>query len=235
MSDSTTPMKRCPKCGVEKPATPEYFTRAKVRKGGLHPYCKDCKRESDAEWRKNNPEKDSAYKRKWDENNRDKKDAYRKEYYRENREWYLEYSRQYNETNKERRDEQIRQWQKDNPEKVRAIYHRYIARKRGLPNTFTSEQWKYCLEYHHYCCAVCGCQLRDLFGNVEPQADHWIALSNPDCPGTVATNMICLCNSCNVTKSDIVPHIWLERKYGKRKAQEILQRIQVYFSSIVDT
>lgn len=36
-------MKRCAKCGEEKPATLEFFHRNKMRKDGLAPYCKVCR------------------------------------------------------------------------------------------------------------------------------------------------------------------------------------------------
>lgn len=44
MSDST-PLKRCSKCGIEYPATPEYFTRCKSSKDGLYWRCKTCRKE----------------------------------------------------------------------------------------------------------------------------------------------------------------------------------------------
>lgn len=107
------------------------------------------------------------------------------------------------------------------------------ARKRSLPDTFTESQWIACLEYHHYTCAVCGNQLIDLFGNV-PHADHWIPLAynGDDNPGTVATNMICLCSACNLSKRDTMPDVWLKAQYGTRKANEILRRVKIYFISI---
>ena len=38
-------MKKCSKCGEEKPATPEYFDRSKTGKYGLQAQCKECKRQ----------------------------------------------------------------------------------------------------------------------------------------------------------------------------------------------
>lgn len=35
--------KRCTKCGVEYPATTEFYHRDKKRRGGLHPHCKTCR------------------------------------------------------------------------------------------------------------------------------------------------------------------------------------------------
>jgi 5-methylcytosine-specific restriction endonuclease McrA len=40
--DSTTPLKRCRKCGVEFPATTEYFYKHETGRDGLRNYCKSC-------------------------------------------------------------------------------------------------------------------------------------------------------------------------------------------------
>lgn len=108
------------------------------------------------------------------------------------------------------------------------------ARKRQLPDTFTAAEWQMCLDYHYGCCAVCGQQLKDLFGDVVAHADHWIPLASPDCPGTVAANMICLCNACNQCKSSRMPMIWLTEFLGERKAKKKLAEIQAYFEWVTN-
>lgn len=144
-----------------------------------------------------------------------------RKYYRANHEKMLEMKRKSN-----NKQYQI------SPDKayIRKLIRR--ARVRQLPANFTFEQWINCLEYFNYCCAVCGSQLRDLFGNVEPHADHWIPLANPECLGTVAENMICLCSFCNLSKGATMPHMWLKNQYGTRKANEILKRVTEYFEWI---
>lgn len=44
-TDDSTPSKRCSKCGVEKPATAQYFTHNPRGKYGFHSVCRDCQRE----------------------------------------------------------------------------------------------------------------------------------------------------------------------------------------------
>lgn len=39
---TTTPLKRCTKCGIEYPATTEYFRLHGQKRGGLNPSCKVC-------------------------------------------------------------------------------------------------------------------------------------------------------------------------------------------------
>ncbi len=116
-----------------------------------------------------------------------------------------------------------------------ALKHRYQAREKELPATLTAKEWKYALEYFHNCCAVCGRQLKDLFGTHTASCDHWIALNDPNCPGTIAKNCVPLCNGvggCNQSKQDKNPFNWLAQKYGKRKAREKLKEIQLYFDSL---
>jgi predicted HNH restriction endonuclease len=107
--------------------------------------------------------------------------------------------------------------------------HNRQARKRSLSNTFTPTQWQQALDYFNGCCAVCGNQLKDLFGEVTVHADHWIPLTSSECPGTIATNMICLCNKCNLSKHNTMPVVWLRRRYSERKARQIEKRIAEYF------
>ena len=260
-TSDTPAMKRCPGCETEKPATTAYFHRKKTGKYGLASWCKKCTAKRERQYRLDNPEKVAGKKRQYHQANREKiaerdrqyrldnreKIAGKKRQYREanrekiaeqelryqqaNREKLAEYARQYREANAETIAERQRQYREANREKMRVNSSRRRARKRGLPDTFTSEQWLQCLEYHNYCCPVCGDQLRDLFGDVEPHADHWIPINyeGDDNPGTVATNMICLCNTCNLLKQDTMPAIWLGRKYGKRKAKPIIARIEAYF------
>lgn len=124
----------------------------------------------------------------------------------------------------------------------RALYSRvYVtnqrARNKLLPNTFTDFQWQNALNYFNGCCAVCERQLNDMFGAFAVSADHWIPLSyeGEDNPGSVADNIVPLCHGvdgCNNSKKDIMPTIWLEQEFSKRKAKRIAARVQQYFDSL---
>src|SRR5262249_12560740 len=93
------------------------------------------------------------------------------------------------------------------------------ARRLGLPATFTMAQQTFMSQYWGYACAVCGRQ--EGFQWIIAD-DHWISLTAPDCPGTVAHNIIPLCHGqdcCNNSKSDREPMTWLIDKLGRRKAR----------------
>lgn len=232
--------------GPYLPATLDNFYK---HKNGLYPRCKLCavarqqqRREANPnakrEWYAANREQQAQYNREYRLQHRQERAAYKREYRRKNRGKYLVvnrvYHRGYYRANKERAAESARRWRENNSDKLIIYQQRRRARKRQLPDTFTTAQWVACLEYFNYCCAVCGNQLRDLFGNV-PHADHWIPISyeGDANPGTVAENMICLCSSCNHSKSAKLPDAWLRETYGTRKANEILVRVNAYFESVI--
>jgi len=205
-------MKRCTKCGEEKPATTEYFYRTNNKNGGLYAVCKACISEHNREYAKTHREARLEGKRKYREAHRESL----REYFRNRK----------------------RKLRETEPEKERAYKvmdaMRERARKKGLPSDFTRQDREWALEYWHGYCPVCGAPLRDLFGKVKPHFDHWIPLSDqrPDNPGTVPSNMLPVCSTCNFSKHKIDPRVWLEGKYGKRKASQIIKRIEEFFQTV---
>jgi hypothetical protein len=230
-----TPTKVCSKCGVEKPATREYFYSNKSYKDRLSHQCIECQkaynvayykktaerqREASKNWRANNREKHRASVKLWQRDNVEKRRKIALKTARKRREKFREYSREYYLTHK--RD----------PYKVCAISHRYRARKRNLPDTFTDNDWNYALGYFHGCCAYCSRQ-RDFWNPLH--MEHFIPLTAIDCPGTVVTNIIPACSHCNLSKNDKPAIDWLKEKFGSRKAKKIIERIQAYFVSVGKT
>jgi hypothetical protein len=71
---SSEPMKRCSKCGEEKP--PTEFRRDRSRKDGRYPQCKAC----EPLWRQENAEYMADYHRRWQQTNRDKTRAQDRSY-----------------------------------------------------------------------------------------------------------------------------------------------------------
>jgi hypothetical protein len=101
-----------------------------------------------------------------------------------------------------------------------------------LPNTFTLEQRAFMLAYWNYACAICGNQ--EGFWHLLAD-DHWIPINSPDCPGTVADNMIPLChgtNGCNNAKNSSEPQAWLVKQFGTSKARKLSKAIEAYFAVV---
>jgi hypothetical protein len=67
-------VKRCTKCGKEKPRAE--FSRDRSRKDGRYPQCKACVRR----WHQENAERLAEYNRRWRRANRDKARAWDRRY-----------------------------------------------------------------------------------------------------------------------------------------------------------
>ena len=273
-NNSTIPVRRCSKCDEEKPVT-EFRVKHNQCKACQREYGKRYRAENrekrnkkNRQWRAENREKEVARSRQWHAANREYNREYRRRYRAENkehlnergrqwhaanREYALKYAKQYRTDNYEREIERNRQYNAINCEKrreyraqnrhiYRANLNRYRARKRALPDTWTVQHWQLALEYFNGCCAVCGRKI-DLFTSLD--ADHWIPISSPDCPGTIPENMIPLCSNkqaiegqepgCNQSKGAIMPDAWLAQRFGEAQAIEILARIGAFFEWIANT
>lgn len=130
----------------------------------------------------------------------------------------------------------LKNWRLRNIERIRFRGRIHTGHRRArilnLPNEFTTEDWQRALDYFGGCCAVCG-RPPGLWHRLA--MDHWIPITSPDCPGTIASNIIPLChgdNGCNNSKNNHDPSKWLVKKVGKQKANQILKRIQDYFDSL---
>jgi hypothetical protein len=88
--------------------------------------CKQCTRNYEREWRKNNPEKQKLLTNRWYKNNTEKVTAYHRE------------------------------WQRNNPEKVTTYRLRRGILKSKAGGRFTSGEWKTLQAYHGNKCLRCG-------------------------------------------------------------------------------
>lgn len=226
------------------PATTKYFRVDKYHSDGLHSWCRVCeravkrqrratvpekKREEDRERRAANPEKYRAQARQRYANDLEKKREQQRQLRAANPEKHRKQQRQRYADHPEKQCKRSGKYQKDHPEKVRIYRLTRLSRKRNLPDDFTPADWQRALNYFGDCCAVCERPpgLRHTLA-----ADHWIPLSSPECPGTVPTNIVPLCHGqdgCNNSKYTQSASTWLARKFGNRKAREILSRIEAYF------
>lgn len=242
-TEDTERKKRCSKCQEEYPATTEYFYKHEQARDGLRGACKSCFIKKSLEWQQNNPEKVQAKNKNWRQENPEKVQAANKNWAQENPEKLLVASRKYRQKhpekvkstyekwvqeNPERQQLRVKEWIRENPEKARVIKRRANGKRRALrlklPFDFTEADWENAKAYFGYRCAVCGCEPEEF------HADHWIAMSRGG--GTVVTNMIPLCESCNRSKWKHEAGEWLVWKFGEGKAREIKERIERYFENI---
>lgn len=236
-------MKRCTMCQNEFPATLEYFYQEKRRKSFcLKSICKNCQRKKSKERPVSEKEKERA-KRYAKE--------HRNQRYENHKAWRLRNleARREAERQQKRRDpkryERSKEWNERNPDKVsatrkqyrvkasdklRLIQQRYASRKAGLPDNFTEQDWQFALDYFGGCCAVCE-RPQGLFHTLA--MDHWVALSDLDCPGTIPANIAPLCHGrdgCNNSKHNRNPEEWLSNKFGEKQSRVVLAKIHEFFS-----
>lgn len=174
-----------------------------------------------------------------------------RDYYNKNAGPLREYARNYYYDHKEVKNAYSREYQRQHKVRLYEIYKiyiiqyrrtergrlklalaraRYRARKLALPFDFSLNDWLCAKAYFGHRCAVCGAS----FKAAKPNADHWIALSDPrlDNPGTVATNIVPLCSQtggCNQSKGNRPAIEWLNERFGETEAQIVIARIEAYF------
>jgi hypothetical protein len=123
-------LKRCTKCGEEKP--PAEFSRDRSRKDGRAPHCKACVRR----WQQANAEHMADYHRRWQRTNRERKRAQDRRYWERKRQ-DPEY-RERRRTN-DRRYRERRAQDPDYRERRRANNRRYRERRRARLSEAPSE------------------------------------------------------------------------------------------------
>ena len=159
MGDVIMELKRCTKCGENKPNTNEYFAFSNKSKGILRPSCKVCdkkyrenNKDKIKEYRENNKDKRKEYHKKYRENNKDKLKEYNKEYNKKYRENNKDIIKEYRENNKE----YMKEYREHNKDKLKEYRHKRRALKLGNGGSYTKAQWLDTLEYFDYKCAYTG-------------------------------------------------------------------------------
>ena len=88
-------MKKCTKCGIEKPLTAEYYYRKSSSKSGFFSQCKVCVKKRYTKYRKNNREKIVKAKAEYRKNNKEKIKKQAAEYRKNNKEKISKYRKSY--------------------------------------------------------------------------------------------------------------------------------------------
>lgn len=233
-------MKRCSVCKKEYPATSEFFHKDSRRVDGLRSECKTCSLAKRKDYRIDKRERVNKTNRDYYQKNKVKINKKRREDYAQNPEPTLQRCRDYYANNKDKVNERNRDYWAKNTPKMTSQKRKYNeknplirklgvqrrrARRQALPNTFTKEQWEFAVEYWNGRCSYCGT-------NTDLTIEHFIPLSDPNCPGTVAKNILPVCYFCNYSKNAVDATKWLTRKFGDDAAIQILAQIAEYFASL---
>jgi 5-methylcytosine-specific restriction endonuclease McrA len=245
--------KQCLRCGEVYPASPEHFAVKRSRTDGLNSYCRSCwrtyclsrKRSYGVEPRKT-VQRHDGMKRctqclEWKPETADHFYALKGHLVARCKKCANESSRSYAQSHPdqvrttsrlsqqkrpvETKREYQRKWQRDNPDKVRVNNLTRRARKNRLPDNFTEADWQYAIRYFNGTCAYCGNP-----PGLELTADHFIPVADPNCPGTIPTNIVPACKSCNSRKNDNAPIPWITNTFGEENGKKILAQINSYYN-----
>jgi len=220
--------KVCTKCGEEKPATTEFFYKAKLGKYGLQATCKKCKRELFRDSRKAYREKHKEYYKKlrkaYYEKNKEKEMQYNKKWEQEHKEYVIErrrkrgYDNKYNQNNKDRIKEFKCNYKKSERGKLMSVKssQKRRARECKLESSFTIKQWGKCKAYFNNTCCYCG-EEKDL------TQDHFLSLLRGG--EYTRNNIVPCCSNCNSSKRDKDFFDWypLQEFYSKKRERRILK------------
>ncbi len=215
------PRKQCVGCDIEYPATAEFFNRQKTAKFGVTNLCKSCAAKRSREWHGQNKERANQTSRDYREAHSEHVQAYDRERSRSEKR-RLQRVKRYHK-HKPIFNARSADWKRRNPDKVRVQKQRRRAIQSDLPAAFTEKDWLYAQSYFNGRCAVC-----EAGGKLH--ADHWIPLTAPNCPGTVTTNIVPLCQSCNSSKSNKQPGEWLAMTFDADDAEMLLKKMEAFFN-----
>jgi hypothetical protein len=208
-------LRKCRVCRKWKPADLDHFSVRNINSTGLNSMCKECQAESNSrsyQRVKSDPDLLAEYRAKSGERTK---------------RWYRR--------NPDKTKAIARSYRKRHPAKMRNYASRRRATKAQLPSDFTPKDWQNALNYFGGCCAACG-RPPGLMHTIA--MDHFIPMTDPNCPGHVVSNIIPLCHGlggCNNSKSNKDPETWILSHFGKRKGRKILKRIADYFATVRST
>jgi 5-methylcytosine-specific restriction endonuclease McrA len=239
-------MKRCSKCGQEKPADLEHFARERRRPSGLFSWCRDCQRADAKQRRLDDPEHARAIQRASVERNRPnylarQQAAYRKrmadpvtaEAERERTRLKAQRERASNpeKANKRVRDyrarhievvrargrEMGRERYRRDPAPFRASAAKQRAARAQVEGEYNGKDLNAAFRKQNGCCIYCGSKVG---GPGRPwHADHFIPISRG---GTNhPENIVIACDPCNRSKHNKMPWEWMPDRFSPPNQQVV--------------
>ena len=166
--------------------------------------CRECHAESESRRYASNGDAIRENARNWYYENRDRVIQKVSDWRQENRDYYLRAKRKRHEQNRDRDRESIRAWQRENPDSLRAIRHRYRARKNENGKPMSSREYRSWEESQDKVCFYCD---TDCSGGYH--VDHFYPIAK----GGVhqSHNLVIACPTCNLSKGDRDPDEFIQK------------------------
>lgn len=197
--------KKCSHCKLVKPI--DQFNKHARYPDGLQLYCRECQKVSSSESSKRHREHRRIKLTEWRRANPEKYRAQKKRNYARHPEHAKTRAKRWRENNPERSLMKALQWPKKNPEKRKTIVKRYRKnhieekrekdrlaqkRRRNVPGTHTEEQWLKLCHRYGFICLRCK-------EHKELTKDHVFPIGHPNCTHNIE-NIQPLCSVCNSIK-----------------------------------
>jgi hypothetical protein len=133
-------MKMCQCCKIEKSL--DLFSKNKSKSDGLNIYCKECSKRKTNLYKEKYPEKVKNSLKQWRQNNKDHRSAYRKKYYQNNKTIEKEQSKIYREKNKEKISIKEKEYRKNNRETILKKKKEYFQKNKDKHAKYVHERRK---------------------------------------------------------------------------------------------
>lgn len=177
-----------------------------------------------SKWYLENYERARERQKDYYESNKEEISVKSKEYRVKNSDKIKKRNRLYYRKNKEQIKVKIIEWRKNNPHFKKVSEHNRMARKRSLPNTFSTEEYEYMMNFFDGKCALTGSE--------DIQIDHVIPLKIGHA-GTVFGNMIPLNSPLNSSKQDKNIFEWFKETKGENNlSEENFKKVIQYLADI---
>jgi|GEM_PF-2230943 len=235
MQEDDIPLKRCTKCPEGEqwhPATPEFFSRHKSRKGGLQGQCKKCASDYHKAYRQRPETKehksgyDKAYRQRpetkehksdlykiWRQKNPSRDKDLKKKYAQSHPERMRIASEKHAQSHPGIYKERSKRWAQSHPE-IRAMHRRNRrARVKSARGMHTALQIQELLKRQKHRCYYCSTRFDRIKGKYIYHVDHTFPLSRvagTDIPANDISYLVLTCPHCNVSKNDKFPWEWPE-------------------------
>ena len=135
-------LKRCTKCGENKPNTNEYFVYNNKSKGKLKAWCKVCDREYAKEYREKNKDIIKELNKKYYELNKEHFKEYSKKYRELNIDRLRDHNKEYREKNKDKISTQRKEYRDNNKDKIRESQKNYRENNKDKLKEYRKEYYK---------------------------------------------------------------------------------------------
>lgn len=183
-------MKKCTKCGLEYPATTEYFNKNKRTKDGFTGWCRTCRKK----YRKEHQKEIQNYRKKWYKTHKKEELEYNKNY---KPNWYQK--------NKEKIAQQTKKYRQTNAYKIKALVHRRRTLELVAKGFHTAEDIEEIWELQRGRCLYCRISLVNKIAK-EIHLDHFIPLTRGG--SNCRSNLAFACDKCNHSKRNAFPWNW---------------------------